>query len=330
MLTGETGAGKTLLADALDLLLGGRARRGIVRPGAAEAYVEGVFALPAGARGGRTAPRRRTGARAGAAGVAGRPYARVRVRARGDGGRPAELGGALVCFYGQHEHRKLMLSATQLDMLDAHCGSAHHELRARVQQAYERARELAQRVDRAGPGGRRARPRARPAAFELGEIEAAARPRPRRASCCSSATGCATSRRCEAAAAPAPRRSRPRPATAWPPRLRRPPASSSAPAGSIRGWPRWPSALQALRYEAEDVGGELRDYLRRDATAPPAAWKQVEERLAALQRLARKHGGAIADVLAHATRCRERLEELEHADVALAQAEAEPPLRGGA
>ncbi|MFZ0044080.1 MAG: AAA family ATPase, partial [Solirubrobacteraceae bacterium] len=41
MLTGETGAGKTLLAHALDLLLGGRARRGIVRGGAAEAYVEG-------------------------------------------------------------------------------------------------------------------------------------------------------------------------------------------------------------------------------------------------------------------------------------------------
>src|SRR4051794_41958711 len=42
-LTGETGAGKTVLADALDLLLGGRARSGIVRPGADEAYVEGVF-----------------------------------------------------------------------------------------------------------------------------------------------------------------------------------------------------------------------------------------------------------------------------------------------
>ena len=43
VLTGETGAGKTMLAHALDLLLGGRARSGIVRPGAAEAYVEGVF-----------------------------------------------------------------------------------------------------------------------------------------------------------------------------------------------------------------------------------------------------------------------------------------------
>ncbi len=46
VLTGETGAGKTVLAHALDLLLGGRARAGIVRPGASEAYVEGAFAPP--------------------------------------------------------------------------------------------------------------------------------------------------------------------------------------------------------------------------------------------------------------------------------------------
>src|SRR6266576_6109478 len=47
-ITGETGAGKTMLAHALDLLLGGKPRPGIVRPGASEAYVEGVFALPPG------------------------------------------------------------------------------------------------------------------------------------------------------------------------------------------------------------------------------------------------------------------------------------------
>src|SRR5688500_19119523 len=48
VLTGETGAGKTVLAHALDLLLGGKPRTGIVRPGAPEAYVEGVFELPPG------------------------------------------------------------------------------------------------------------------------------------------------------------------------------------------------------------------------------------------------------------------------------------------
>ncbi|MCX6388175.1 MAG: AAA family ATPase, partial [Solirubrobacterales bacterium] len=46
ILTGETGAGKTLLATALGLLLGERSKSGLVRPGAPEALVEGVFTLP--------------------------------------------------------------------------------------------------------------------------------------------------------------------------------------------------------------------------------------------------------------------------------------------
>ena len=55
-ITGETGAGKTVLAHSLDLLMGGKARPQIVRPGAEEAWVEGVFDLPA-----RTARRARDG-----------------------------------------------------------------------------------------------------------------------------------------------------------------------------------------------------------------------------------------------------------------------------
>src|ERR1051325_7450868 len=47
-ITGETGAGKTVLAHSLDLLMGGKARPQIVRPGAEEAWVEGVFDLPLG------------------------------------------------------------------------------------------------------------------------------------------------------------------------------------------------------------------------------------------------------------------------------------------
>ena len=46
-ITGETGAGKTILAHALDLLMGGKARAQIVRPGADEAWVEGTFELSA-------------------------------------------------------------------------------------------------------------------------------------------------------------------------------------------------------------------------------------------------------------------------------------------
>src|ERR1700759_2595788 len=56
VVTGETGAGKTLLAHALDLLLGAKAGHGIVRGGPAEAYVEGVFALPDELRGSDAIP----------------------------------------------------------------------------------------------------------------------------------------------------------------------------------------------------------------------------------------------------------------------------------
>ena len=80
--------------------------------------------------------------------------------------------------------------------------------------------------------------------------------------------------------------------------------------------------LDALRYEAEDVGGELRRYVEQIAAegGAQARLEQVEERLTVLARLARKHGGGIAGVLAHAERCRARRDELEHADQALEDA----------
>src|SRR3546814_18442879 len=51
VLTGETGAGKTLLVDAIELLVGGRADTDMVRAGAAEAWIEGRFAIPGGGHG---------------------------------------------------------------------------------------------------------------------------------------------------------------------------------------------------------------------------------------------------------------------------------------
>ena len=120
VLTGETGAGKTVLAHALDLLLGGRARTGIVRPGALEAYVEGVFSLPSelqGERGERLPADAEEVVLARRVGADGRTRAYVNGRSAAVGDLRA-LGELLVAFYGQHEHRKLTLSAAQLQILD--------------------------------------------------------------------------------------------------------------------------------------------------------------------------------------------------------------------
>src|SRR4030088_2277240 len=103
VLTGETGAGKTVLAHALDLLLGGRARPGIVRPGSAEAYVEGVFDLDEQLRlrfAERLAPDAEEVVLARRVGADGR----TRAYLNGGSASVAELreaGAELLSFYGQ-------------------------------------------------------------------------------------------------------------------------------------------------------------------------------------------------------------------------------------
>ncbi len=321
VLTGETGAGKTLLAHALDLLLGGRARSGIVRTGAAEAYVEGVFSLPDGlssevvpdgaeelvlAR--RVWPDGRTRAY-----VCGRSATVADLR---------ELGGRVLAFYGQHEHRKLMLSAAQLDVLDSHCGAGQLELRERLARQYERARGLEARAEELrGLAGARER-ELDLLRFELDEIEAAApteeeagslsaeRDRRRNldalrsdASGASAAIlpdgeGGATQLLAQAAAV-----------------LDNGAAIDPALA-SLR------DRLEAIRYESEDVGRELRSYVL-SIDEEPGRLEEVEERLAAFARLERKHGGSIAEVLEHADRCRARIDELDNADSALEISERE-------
>ena len=94
----------------------------------------------------------------------------------------------------------------------------------------------------------------------------------------------------------------------WPPHR----AWSSTRRRSILSLRELAQRLQTLRYEAADVGAELRAYLSDDDESAdgPAALERVQERLAVLSRLARKHGGTIEDVLAHAQRCRERQLEL--------------------
>ena len=113
VLTGETGAGKTVLAHALDLLLGGKPRAGIVRPGASEAYVEGAFDLPDGLRSslGDLLPDD-----ADELVLARRVSAEGRTRAylNGRSATAADLrdiGGAMLSFYGQHELLRVIRNA---------------------------------------------------------------------------------------------------------------------------------------------------------------------------------------------------------------------------
>jgi len=104
--TGETGAGKTLVVGAIDLLLGGRADPSFVRPGAAEAVVEGRFS-----EGDTDWVIRRVVPREGRS----RAYVNGAMASLAE---LAELGGRLVDLHGQHAHQSLLAPATQRAALD--------------------------------------------------------------------------------------------------------------------------------------------------------------------------------------------------------------------
>ncbi len=163
VLTGETGAGKSIILDAVSLLLGGRARGDVIRSGMEEASVEAVFSL-------QDSPRVRE--RLVEAGLADGDELMVRRLVSRSGknrvflnGSPVTLGQlrdltvGLVNIYGQHEHQNLQQVESHLEMLDTFAGleeplqvyrEAYHacqEVRRELAQLDLAERERQQRID---------------------------------------------------------------------------------------------------------------------------------------------------------------------------------------
>jgi DNA repair protein RecN (Recombination protein N) len=323
VLTGETGAGKTVLAHALDLLLGGKPRAGIVRPGASEAYVEGSFELPDDLRGqlGERIPRD-----AEELVLARRVSAEGRTRAYvcGRSATAAELhdlGGALLSFYGQHEHRKLTLAAAQLAILDGFCGPEQAARREAFAAVYARERALREELEelreRAGARDRELDL----LEWELGEIEAAAPSESEEAELAAERERLRNLEGLQLAAAGGLEAIAPESGDGAASAL----AAAARALEAIRGVD---PALDALAdraagvaVEADDLAGELRRY-GEAVDAPPGRLDEVEERLALFEKLKRKHGGTVGSVLAHGEACRARRDELAGAEEALEGAAA--------
>ena len=122
VLTGETGAGKSMLVDALGLLLGGRAESGLVRPGATKTIVEGALEV----KGAALRRLEEIGLDADEPRVVVRREVSIEGRSRAwVNGSPttnavlADLGALLVDLHGQHETESLMRGDAQRDILDA-------------------------------------------------------------------------------------------------------------------------------------------------------------------------------------------------------------------
>jgi DNA repair protein RecN (Recombination protein N) len=326
-LTGETGAGKTLVVDAIELLVGGRADPVLVRLGADEAWVEGRFvvntrAAPGDGDGDRGGP-----ADAGDEVVLARAIPRSgRSRAYIDGrlataGELAAVGAELVDLHGQHAHQSLLHAAAQRDALDRFgrvdlgpLRAARHEIRSILDEL-------------AGMGGdERARARELDLVrYQVADIDAAAITSPDEdveLERLEDGLADATAHRDAASGAVM--------------LLSGGAAGDVAEAGAsaadavgsalalVAG--RTPFAgpearLRALAAELSDVAGELRaagEAIDED----PERLAQVRERRQLLHDLRRKYGETLADVLAEGDRLRARLAELEDHDRRAAELDA--------
>ncbi len=331
VLTGETGAGKSIIIDALSLVLGDRARTETIRRGARQAEVQALFRLPADAEVAERLRAQDLGGDEDPGPVAGATLDVVvrRIVAPNGKGRVyingalvtvstlAEVTRGLVDLSSQHQHTALLDASGHLDLLDRFGGLM--ALRARFDAAW---RALVQaRRERDGLSQRETARATREdfVRFQLGEIdevnpvpgedEELARERERLAHGERLLTG---AREVESVL------------------CGRSSAVSDQLLGALRTLDRLvtidatlqplAARLESARIELEDIAFETRRYGDR-VDMDPRRLEQVEERLDALKKLKRKHGLDLQAVLARAAELRAELAGFESLEDAVRQAD---------
>jgi len=341
VLTGETGAGKTMVVTALGLLFGGRADPARVRPGADRALVEGRLLVPAQVAreveeaGGDLDEDGQEGAvlvlsRSVSAEGRSRAFA---------GGRSVQvsllqvLADDLVAVHGQADQQQLLKPGRQRDALDRFAGPELARLLADYRQVFARHRTVREELNALTAAERERAAEAETLRFGLAEIEAVSPVAGEDAALLAEDERLSNADALHAAAATAHE------ALAGDPAAAPVEGSDALTLLGIAG-----RALDAVRshdpvlaglavrlseaaYQVSDLAAELASYLE-SVDSDPARLAAVQERRAALGRLVRAYGGVpgdVAGVLDWAKQASSRLADLEGADdriTALAAEEA--------
>jgi DNA repair protein RecN (Recombination protein N) len=323
VLTGETGAGKTIVMSALGLLLGGRASPDVIRTGAKEAVIEGVFelegegALPEAAEWlSEDNPRelliRRVIAEGGRSRVTiNDSLATVNSLAR--------IGTALVQIYGQHEQQSLALRENHQQILDRHAGLT--AALAAYLANYEQARAIHARIADLERRERERTELLEIARFRAAELERAALVAGEDDELAAHRAVLANATRLAEAAGEAEQSLYGGDGAAIDAIARA--SSRLTDAASID--PKLNGALELItsaRADLEEAARELAAYAAR-IEADPKRLEEVEGRLQELTRLKRKYGGSIDSALETLERSRREIAELEGVAESRAAAEAE-------
>jgi DNA repair protein RecN (Recombination protein N) len=308
VLTGETGAGKSILVEAVSLLLGGRATPDLVRTGEDTATIEAIFE-----RGGDELVIRRE--------ITAQGRSRAFINgALATAGALRELSADLVELHGQHEHETLLDAAAHLGILDAY-GDLDAHLAA-TGAAFAELREAAAELTRIRRTADQRGERLALASFQLAELERAGL----RSGELPEDVELAATRQVLANAERVERLCAEGYAALY--------ESDDAVLAGLAGVWRRVSELSALdpgfqpfldaragiKSQLEDLAHFLRHYAER-IEASPARLQAIEERLALLERLKRKYGPTLQDVVARRDALRQEVAGLEDGDATIAALE---------
>ncbi|MGP0029833.1 MAG: DNA repair protein RecN [Acidimicrobiales bacterium] len=308
-LTGETGAGKTLVVDALHLVLGGRASPSLVRAGATEAIVDARFVLGEG-------DEEREVFLARAVPADGRSRAWVDGRLSPLSAL-VEVAAELVEIHGQHEHQSLVTPAAQRQALDAYAGTDLTEVR----QLRARRRELADALTELGGDEQQRAREADVLRYQIAEIAAAHLDHPDE----EAALRQEESRLADAGAL--------REAATRALRLLDPGGAEADGVLELLGqaehvlsdrepFDEYRRRIASSALELADLARTLRDVVE-GWEDDPARLAVVQERRRRLAELRRKYGEDLPAVMAFAQTAAARVDELENAEAVAAELETE-------
>ncbi len=328
VLTGETGAGKSIIIDAVGLVLGGRGTAEMIRAGAESAVVEGVFDL--GDRGEIRAALAELGIEA--------PDGTVALyRELGTGGRGrcrvngqtvtsltlARLGGLLVDIHGQHEHQSLLHPDKQLDLLDRVAGEEVLRLRTSFGEGYARLVSLREELARLRGNEEELKKRVELLRFQAEEIaEAKLQPDEDERLQAEHDLFASSERLFEATARAYELLYESGSGQAALEMIGEARRALEAVAGVDNRLEPCLNLLREAAAQCEEAARELRSYRER-LEFDPGRLAEVERRLDEIARLKRKYGRTVNEIIAFGARVAEELNGIEHRDERLAGLEKE-------
>lgn len=307
ILTGETGAGKSILVEAVGLLLGARASSDLVRTGEDVATIQAIF----DADGEEIIVRREITSN-------GRSRAFVN-GALATAGALRDLASRLIEMHGQHEHQGLLVPESHLDLLDAYAGLV--TLRDEVAASHQGMGALRAERDTLRLDEKQKLARVDLLTFQRDEIAKAALKPGEDVALEAERHVLANAERLAQLSGEAYQALYEQDgavmsglAAVWK-------KVGDLAALDVRATP-FLDGKGAIQSQLEELAYFLRDYAH-GIDAAPGRLQEVEDRLALLDRLKRKHGPTLEDVIAHGGQCERELETLASADERAADVDRE-------